>query len=357
VLPNTKRLSAPGTPLRLARIAAIVFLVGVPCLIGLVGAASAWTQRIALVVKDVHLDSQTGFVNGLRVEASNMTSKPKTLRFAVTTGFGFAFWEPSRVEVPAHVSVDVQLSPGDLSAEVPYARGRSFQVIAFAPQEGLAAYAWATRRVSGSYGVRNGRLLSAINKFQMLTLKAPLGWHMDPAPLLEGAIQIVPDGPFGRAVRFKVTSPARVEWHIAQMTQPIVMDGPRFTFWLKPSQSDMGQRFPLQTFGIAINDSQGRQTYFVVDSHIKKMAWVVRDRDAYYFLPGGVRVWNRYTVDLAHLPVFAQEPNSPLTVVVMDAVHRDYHGTAGGEFGGILESGDKRFPARTSSPATLIPPW
>jgi hypothetical protein len=285
------------------------------------------------------VDADTGYVNGVVVDVKNPTSSPQTLHFAISSPLNsLVFWQPERFEIPAHGAATIHLAPNDLAEEVPYSDDVGFQVVAYAPRERIAAY---TRSLSDDVPeirhLRNGRLASAISKFQMLPARAPLAWDAPPQPFLDGRLQVVSDGPFGDALRFRVAAPTRSEWDVVELSQPIVMDGSRFTFWLKPRQSYARGR-NTQTFGLVFRDARGRRSYFVVDDQIARTAHFSRDRDTYYLLPGHIGEWNRYTIDLAQLPLNAQARNSELTVSIVDAVHRGYRGLGGGEFGGITEA-------------------
>jgi uncharacterized membrane protein len=328
-----------ATP-KLAGRAAVLAVAGIASLIGLIGATAAAGERVALTVRHVSVDADTGFVNGVVVSVENPTSSPQTLHFAISSPFNsLVFWRPERFEIPAHAAATIQLTPSDLAEEVPYSKDVGFQVVAYAPQDRVAAY---TRSLSADIPeirrLRNGRLASVISKFQMLPARAPLAWDAQPQPFLDGRLQVVADGPFGNALRFRVAGPTRSEWDVVQLSQPIVLTGSRFTFWLKPRQSYARVRAAQQTFGLSFRDARGRRSYFVVDARIRHIAHFTRDREAYYLLPGRIGEWNRYTIDLARLPVYAEARDSQITVTILDAVHRGYRGIGGGEFGGIIEN-------------------
>jgi uncharacterized membrane protein len=320
--------------------AAVLAVAGIASLIGLIGATAAAGERIALTVQHVSVDGDTGFVNGVVVNVENPTSSAQTLHFAISSPLNsLVFWRPERFDIPAHASATIHLTPSDLAEEVPYSKDVGFQVVAYAPQDRIAAY---TRSLSDGVPeigrLRNGRLESAVSKFQMTPARAPLAWDVEPQPFLDGRLQVVADGPFGNALRFRVAAPSRAEWDVVQMSQAIVVTGSRFTFWMKPRQSYMETKTEPQTFSVAFRDARGRRSCFVVDAQVDRVVHVVRGRDAYYLLPGRVGAWNRYTVDLARLPAFAHARSSAITVIVADAVHRGYRGITGGEFGGIIEN-------------------
>jgi uncharacterized membrane protein len=335
---KVRALRAVATP-KVAGRTAVLALAGVASLIGLIGATAAAGERIALTVRNVSVDADTGFVNGVVVRVENPTSSAQTLHFAISSPLNsLVFWQPEQFEIPAHAAATIHLTPGDLAEEVPYSKDVGFQVVAYAPQGRIAAY---TRSLSDGVPeirrLRNGRLASAISKFQMLPARAPLAWNAEPQPYLDGRLQVVADGPFGDALRFRVTSPTRSEWDVVQVSQTIVTTGSRLTFWLKPRQSYARVRNAQQTFGLSFRDAHGRRSYFVVDARTRSIAHFTRDRDTFYLLPGRVGEWNRYTIDLAQLPVNAQGPNRQVTVSIVDAVRRGYRGVGGGEFGGIVE--------------------
>lgn len=334
-LPPLREVAMP----RLAAGTVVLAVAGVASLIGLIGATAAAGERIELTVRHVSVDADTGLIDGVVVRVDNPTSNSQTLHFAISSPLNsLVFWRPERFEIPAHGTATIHLTPSGLAEEVPYSKDVGFQVVAYAPQDRIAAY---TRSLSDDVPevrhLRNGRLKSVISKFQMLPARAPLAWNAEPQPFLDGRLQAVAAGPFGNALRFRVSAPTRSEWDVVQLSQPIVTTNTRFTFWLKPLQSYAPTR-SAQTFGISFRDARGRRSYFVVDSHVRRMTHFTRDRDAYYLLPGRVGEWNRYTIDLARLPVYAQSRGRQLTVSIVDAVHRDYRNVGGGEFGGIVET-------------------
>ena len=335
-MPPVREIVSP----RLAGRTAVLALAGIAALVGLIGATAAAGERVSLDVKRISVDSNTGFVDGIVVDVQNPTAAPQMLHFAISSPLNsLVFWRPERFLIGAHSSATIHLAPSDLAGEVPYSKELGFQVVAYAPQDRMAAY---TRSLSSDVPevrrLRNGRLVSTISKFQLLPARAPLAWNAEPQPFLDGRLQVVDDGPFGNALRFRVTPPTRAEWDVVQVSQSIVMTGPRFTFWLKPQQSYMRSRTAVQTFGLSFRDARGHRSYFVVDAGTHHIDHFMRDRDAYYVLPGHVGEWNRYTVDLSRLPVYPQARDRQLTVTAIDAVHRGSHGIVAGEFGGIIQN-------------------
>jgi uncharacterized membrane protein len=327
--------TAPAT-----RRTAMLALVGIASLIGFISATAAAGERIALSVRHVGVDANTGFVNSITVEVANATPNAQTLHFAISSPLNsLVFWEPERFDVPAHSTATVHLKAADLSEEVPASNEVGFQVVAYAPQDRIAAY---TRSLSGEVPqikrLRNGRLASAISKFQMLPARAPLAWNVEPQPFLDGRLQTVKDGPFGTSLRFRAAAPAKAAWNVVQVSQAIIVDGSRFTFWIKPRQSVSSHEVTQQSFAVSFQDARGRHRYFVVDAHAGRITRLFHGRDVYYLMPGQIGVWNRYTIDLALLGRFGPVRNGGVTISVVDAVHRGYQGTAGGEFGGIIEN-------------------
>jgi uncharacterized membrane protein len=334
--PQLRVISSP----RFAGRVAVLALAGLASLVLLIGATAAAGERVSLDVKHVGVDANTGLVNSVVVDVENPTSNAETLHFAIASPLNsLVFWRPESYEVPAHGSATLRLTPGDLAGEVPHSKDMGFQVVAYAPQERVASYSrslsWEAPEMRG---VRNGRLASAVSKFQTLPARAPLAWNAEPQPFLDGRLRVVSEGPFGNALRFRVAAPTAAEWAIVQCSQPFVMTGSRFTFWLKPRQGDAGAASPPQTFGVSFRDARGRRSYFVVDARVRNIARVARGQDEVYLLPGRVGSWNRYTIDLARLPVFAEARNSQLSVTIIAAARRGSHGPAGGDFGGILEN-------------------
>jgi len=318
---------------------AMLAVAGIATLFGLVGATAAAGERIALTVRHVSVDANTGFVNGITVEVANATPSAQTLHFAISSPLNsLVFWEPKRFDVAAHSTATVHLKAPDLSEEVPTSNDVGFQVVAYAPQDRIAAY---TRSLSSEVPqirhLRNGRLASAISKFQMLPARAPLAWSVEPQPFLDGRLQTVNDGPFGTSLRFRVVAPTKAAWNVVQVSQLIVVDAPRFTFWLKPRASVSAHDVSRQSFAISFQDARGRHRYFVVDANAGRVTRLIHGKDEYYLMPGRIGVWNRYTIDLTRLGRFGPVRNGAVTISVVDVVRRGYQGPAGGEFGGIVE--------------------
>jgi uncharacterized membrane protein len=323
------RASAP----LLKRVAAVAAAV-VTVIIGVVGVAAAG-ERASVEVKRVALDPETGYINRVVVDLSNPTSQVQTFHCALAgPSNAIVFWRPPRVDVPAHGRSTVELSAGDLSGEAPRVAGSGLQVVAFEPRDAIAIY---TRPIfappSEMQPLRNGRLLSAVSKFQMLPVPAPLGWSAAPQPYLDGRLSMVDDGPFGRALRFRLSAPNGSAWTVVRVGQSFAAAGSRFTFWLKPAQSDAGIA-SSHVFALAFTDALGRRTYYTVNASVSEPQRRLRGRDAYVELPGRLGQWNRYTVDLG---AGWQHPSGLVDVSIVGAARRGSHGNAGDEFGGILE--------------------
>ncbi|HME80894.1 MAG TPA: hypothetical protein VKF82_02345 [Candidatus Eremiobacteraceae bacterium] len=338
----TATMQREAAPLRvspaLLKRAVAVSAAVVAILVLLAGVAAAGGP-MTMTVKRVAVDPDTGYVDRVVLDIRNPSSRPHAFHFALSNPYNaIVFWRPDRFDVPAHAERTIELSPADLSDEVPPSPIAGLQVVAFAPQDEIAVY---TRPLSQSadtpHPLRNGRLIAAVNKFQMLPVPSPLAWTAPPQPFLDGRLAMVSDGPFGRALRLRLTPSARSEWNVVRVSQAFTMNGSRFTFWLKPSCSDDSSSSPAQLFAIAFTDASGRRTYYVVNASIKQPTRLQRDRDTYVELPGRIGVWNRYTVDLD--PARAS-PRAliPIGVALVGAVRHDYRGAAGGEFGGILEN-------------------
>jgi uncharacterized membrane protein len=318
---------------------AMLALVGIVSFIGFISATAAAGERIALSVRHVGVDANTGFVNSITMEVTNATPNAQTLHFAISSPLNsLVFWEPERFDVEAHSTATVHLRAADLSEEVPSSNDVGFQVVAYAPQDRIAAY---TRSLSSEAPqirrLRNGRLAAAVSKFQMLPARAPLAWNVEPQPFLDGRLQTITDGPFGTSLRFRVAAPAKAAWNVVQVSQAFIVDGSRFTFWIKPRQSVAAFDVARSSFAVSFQDARGRHSYFVVDAHAGRITRLLHGKDEYYLMPGRIGAWNRYTIDLAQLDRFGPVRNGAVTISVVDAVHRGYQGTAGGDFGGIIE--------------------
>jgi hypothetical protein len=326
--------TAPAT-----RRTAMLALVGIASLIGFISATAAAGERIALSVRHVGVDADTGFVNSITMEVTNATPNAQTLHFAISSPLNsLVFWEPERFDVEAHSTATVHLRAADLSEEVPTSNDVGFQVVAYAPQERIAAY---TRSLSSEVPqirrLRNGRLAAAVSKFQMLPARAPLAWNVEPQPFLDGRLQTIADGPFGTSLRFRVAAPAKAAWNVVQVSQALIVDGSCFTFWIKPLQSVAAFDVARHSFAVTFQDARGRHRYFVVDAHAGRITRLLHGKDEYYLMPGRIGAWNRYTIDVTQLDRFGPVRNGALTISVVDAVHRGYKGMAGGDFGGIIE--------------------
>jgi hypothetical protein len=307
----------------------------VAVIIGLVGVATAG-ERASVEVKRVALDPETGYINRVVLELSNPTAQVQTFHCALAgPSNAIVFWHPARVDVPPHAHSTVELSAGDLSGEAPRLAGSGLQVVAFDPRDAIAIY---TRPIFAPPGeahpLRNGRLLSAVSKFQMLPVPAPLAWSAAPQPFLDGQLGMVHDGPFGRALRFRLTAPNGSAWNVVRVDQAFTAAGSRFTFWLKPAQSDDGIA-SSHVFALGFTDTLGRRTYYAVNASLDHPRRQLLGRDTYIELPGRAGRWNRYTVDLG--PAW-RHPPGPVSVAIVGAVRRGSQGNARDEFGGILEN-------------------
>ena len=325
------------SPVLLKRAVAVGAAV-IAILVGLVSVAAAG-DRMTMTVKRVAVDPQTGYIDRVVLDLRNPSSQPHAFHFALSNPHNaIVFWRPDRFDVPAHAERTIDLVPADLSDEAPPTPGAGLQVVAFAPQDEIAVY---TRPLSQTadkpHPLRNGRLIAAIDKFEMLPVPSPFAWTAPPQPFLDGRLTMVKDGPFGHALRFKLPAPARTEWSTVRVSQSFTMTGGHFTFWLKPAQNgDSGSRFS-QLFAVVFTDGSGRHTYFSVNASLKQPMQQRSDRDRYVQLPGRIGSWNRYTIDLS-LQKGSAPGSNPIGVAIIDAVRRDHRGAAGGEFGGILEN-------------------
>jgi hypothetical protein len=237
--------------------------------------------------------------------------------------------------VRAHGRSTVELSAGELSSEAPRVAGSGLQVVAFAPRDAIAIYTRPIFAPTGeTHPLRNGRLLTAVSKFQMLPVPAPLGWSSPPQPYLDGRLGMVHDGPFGRAIRFRLTASNGTRWTMVRVSQSFAAAGSRFTFWLKPAQSDDGMS-SSHVFALAFTDALGHRTYYAVNASVSEPHRQMRGRDTFVALPGRIGRWNRYTVDLGS---GWQHPSGLVDVAIVGASRSGYQGTGGDEFGGILEN-------------------
>jgi uncharacterized membrane protein len=322
-----------GAPL-LKQVAAVAAAV-VAVIIGVVGVATAG-ERASLRIQRIALDPETGYINRVVVDLSNPTSQVQTFHCALAgPSNAIVFWHPTRVDVPAHGRSTVELSAGDLPSEAPRVAGSGLQVIAFAPRDAIAIYTRPLFSTPGeTHPLRNGRLLSAVSKFQMLPVPAPLAWSAAAQPFLDGRLGMAHDGPFGSAIRFRLTAPNGSAWSMVRVSQSFAAAGSRFTFWLKPAQSDDGSP-RSHVFALAFTDALGRRTYYAVNASVSQPHRQLRGRDTFVALPGSIGRWNRYTVDLG--PAW-QHPSGLVDVAIVSASRRGYQGTGSDEFGGILEN-------------------
>ncbi|MBV8081899.1 MAG: hypothetical protein JOY86_02850 [Candidatus Eremiobacteraeota bacterium] len=294
----------PSLRARAAGIAAGIAIV----LLAAVGAGAAG-QQVAIAAGRVALDPQTGYVRGIDVRLNNPTARPLAFRFAVCArDNAMVFWRTDQSLVPAHDTAILHLRANDIAREIP--AGDGFQVVAFAPQDSLAVYTRPLRPADArGRGLRNGRLISAVNAFEMLPVQAPLAWTADPRAFLDGRLAVVHDGPFGNALRFRLGAQARR----APLSQTFVPSGRRFAFWIKPVPRGLHSS-RAGALRVTFVDASGRE--------ICCNAPPARDG-----------VWNRYDVEMPRAAVTSA--NSITIVVGPD--DRVLHGALNAEFGGIVE--------------------
>ncbi len=333
--PEQRQTIARPLSVPLLKHAAAVGAALAAVIIGFIGVATAG-ERAGVDVKQIALDPETGYIDRVVLNLSNPTSHVQTFHCALAgPSNAIVFWRPARVDVPAHARSTVELSAGDLSSEAPRMAGSGLQVVAFEPRDAIAIYTRPMFPPPGeTHPLRNGRLFSAVSKFQMLPVPAPLAWSAAPQPFLDGRLGMAHDGPFGRALRFRLTAPNGSDWSVVRVSQSFAAAGSRFTFWLKPAQSDDGIA-SLQMFAVAFTDALGRRTFYSVNASVSQPRRQLRGKDTYVELPGRIGRWNRYTVDLG--PAW-RHPSGPVSVAIVGAVRRGHDGNAGGEFGGILEN-------------------
>ncbi|MBV8367088.1 MAG: hypothetical protein JO194_11400 [Candidatus Eremiobacteraeota bacterium] len=292
-----------------------------------VGASAAGGQEVRITGAGAQRDARTGYIDRISVSVNNPRAHSLALRFAVADGNNaMVFWRSDAAPLPAHADAQVVLRPPSLSGELP-GTATAFQVVAFAPKDGIAVYTPVVETAAApAHGLRNGSLLSAIDSYQMLPVRSPLGWDADPRAFLDGGLSVVAAGPFDRALRFHGRSHAAATSAL-RISQTFVPVTRRYTFWLRPEIARGHVRCAPHRFGILFADAFGRVTAYIADTAARsrierRSTGALRVR-----MPASAASWNRYDIALA------RDLTPPVTVSVGEFAPT----TCDDDFGGIVE--------------------